>query len=355
MSFDKKILEEISRFSEISNYKNLITEETIADKIARGVADDIIKKSIQTSIQKAIQQATETSVQGLINVGKKFSTTKDFVENIMKDSTFLNKITQALGKTQLSEAEKMILKFRIEKTAADDIIKQIADEKIAKIGSKTGQQTSTKALPQIGTQSGGKLTVQTATDAGEKALVQITPDTSTRIIRVIDNIQPPKAANRATYKAFEREIVDAVFEEIPESTIRQLVVMSKNLSNESTKKSFLSSLAKLGIIQKLQPAGKWVMKYKGTLVLVALLGGGALWVLDWLGSETEVTPDLSADERQSVKQFDSTLQAEKKWRLLDNKYGQQLKTALGKDPSEAFTDQDIDDIYKRLTDLNIIQ
>ena len=355
MSFDKKILEEISRFSEISNYKNLITEETIAAKIARGVADDIIKKSIQNSIQKAIQQATETTAQGLFNFGKKISTTDEFVKNIMNDSTFLNKIAKSLGKNQLNDAEKLIVQFRIKNTVTDDIIKQIADEKIAKISSKTGQQTGAKALPQTGTQSGGKLTVQTATDAGEKALVQITPDTSNRLIRVIDNIQPPKVGNRTTFKSLQKEIVDAVFEEIPESTSRQLVAMSKNLSNESTKKSFLSSLAKLGIIQKLQPVGKWVMKYKGTLVLVALLGGGALWVLDWLGSETEVKSDLSSEEAQSVKQFDSTLQAEKKWRLLDNKYGQQLKTALGKDPSEAFTDQDIDDIYKRLTDLNIIQ
>ena len=64
---------------------------------------------------------------------------------------------------------------------------------------------------------------------------------------------------------------------------------------------------------------------------------------------TEITPEVIDTAKEIQKDV------ARKWSLLDTQYGKQLKTALGKDPNETFTDQDINDIYNKLIELNVIK
>jgi hypothetical protein len=116
---------------------------------------------------------------------------------------------------------------------------------------------------------------------------------------------------------------------------------------------FLDGLEKLGIItikdgkRKIGKIG-WFLAIGGGILLTSwLLGGGATEE----GIEVE-TPDAIKDD---AKKFEEKIQKERSWSLLDPEYGQRLKKVLGKSPEEQFTDQDIDDIYKKLTDLKVIQ
>jgi hypothetical protein len=93
------------------------------------------------------------------------------------------------------------------------------------------------------------------------------------------------------------------------------------------------------------------------LAAAGILGLGSVVFAYYMGGEAEKDgvdiTEIDKDTREMAADLKEL--AEKKWILLDPEFGKRLKKALNKNPEEQFTDQDIDDIYKKLTDLKVIQ
>jgi hypothetical protein len=118
----------------------------------------------------------------------------------------------------------------------------------------------------------------------------------------------------------------------------------------------LNVLKTLGIIKQ-NAQGTYVLTTTG-LVIVSTIAGYSLLniITDFMSKGVEPEPDikniLTSDE---IKKIDQQEVKKEGIRFEDEAYKRDIKVALGKSPDEAFTDEDINLIYKKFVDNNLIQ
>jgi hypothetical protein len=120
----------------------------------------------------------------------------------------------------------------------------------------------------------------------------------------------------------------------------------------------LKFLENLKIVKK-NAVGKYQLTTIGLLTIPIVAGGtiGLVAVIinfmsKGVDPEPEIKTILTQDELKKVEQQDVKKEV---IRFEDEAYKKEIKVALGKSPDEAFTDEDINLIYKKFVDNNLIQ
>lgn len=149
--------------------------------------------------------------------------------------------------------------------------------------------------------------------------------------------------------------------------VAQLAQQATNNLSQGTKSKILEAFKKggttgltflktMGIIKQ-NAQGTYVLTTIG-LVMVSTIAGVSLLniITDFMRKgvkpEPEIEKILTQDEIKKVEQQDVKKEG---IRFEDEAYKKEIKVALGKSPDEAFTDEDINLIYKKFVDNNLIQ
>jgi hypothetical protein len=351
--------EELNRIKKIM-FKPELLEESLA-QLAKGTLDNIIKVAVDDALTKILKSYTDDVLSKMIKLGS----ATDEVTKRLTSSTEFNKLTkdieknigQKLGKSNytLSGLDKVTLRAQltdsIQKTA-DKVIRQkkVGIDALGNTAQKGGKEAGEKFVSTIGKEGGEKVVSTTGKEAGDKVISTINKETGERVLMKLPEPKPGQwsAGMESAYKEGANEL-----RRRNPQILNQTIEASKNLKNPKNKRMFLDGLEKLGILtikdgkRKISKTSLFLGIGGGILLSSWLLGGGATEE----GIEVE-TPDAIKDD---AKKFEEKIQKERNWRLQDPEFGQRLKKVLDKSPEEQFTDQDIDDIYKKLTDLKVIQ
>jgi hypothetical protein len=360
--------EELNRIKKIM-FKPELLEESLA-QLAKGTLDNIIKVAVDDALTKILKSYTDDVLSKMIKLGS----ATDEVTKRLTSSTEFNKLTkdieknigQKLGKSNytLSGLDKVTLRAQltdsIQKTA-DKVIRQkkVGIDALGKTAQKGGKEAGEKFVSTIGKEAGEKLGT-TISKGGELVVQPLTKKGGEEVLQknlmIIQNLDVPKKIDftPAMKKKFLKDVEDLVV--VNGQAVKETIEAGKNLGIKSMKQRFLDNLTKLGLLT-IKENGKKQLTKKGMLAAAGILGLGSVVFAYYMGGEAEKDgvdiTEIDKDTREMAADLKEL--AEKKWILLDPEFGKRLKKALNKNPEEQFTDQDIDDIYKKLTDLKVIQ
>ena len=452
---NKKLLsEELKRFSEIVNYKNVIEESlatygaNMAKKGIQNALDNLISKTIKDSLDLIIKSYSKETLERFAKVGgltdelvkrmKSKETTDKVIDNVRKQ------VGDTLGikNYKLSGVDIADVRFSLNekipnmsKTFSDDILKKtkvdvpsvsgkpkevpssgmktidtddfarivrpkVSDD-LAKV-TKPGQTLTNKSFDdnlidwskvtnaknmdeynkiiaqalQTGDFSkisragfekygisdfrqflkNGEPSLAVPSLGGWSFIVSKPAASIENNLRLITNV--PDILKKGDWTPAVKKTTMNAAEELVRNNRRvvdDVIGLGKNIKDPITKKKWLDRLTDLGIFTIKD--GKRKLTRKGWITSAAIFGVGSVLLAYVMGGDandddidtTEITPEVIDTAKEIQKDV------ARKWSLLDTQYGKQLKTALGKDPNETFTDQDINDIYNKLIELNVIK
>jgi len=350
------ILEEINRFKEILNYKNLLSESIIG-----GTYDNIIRTLIKQKIDDIIKNATRESLESLTKKGGNFGDNLFALKSADGKPFDMNKIYNDV-KTSLKNTKGVILSSAdTDFTIRQQITKLIDKEKdlfIKKAKNKLqfDAPNAKKAAP-----SAGGLTTKGNRSAADAASGQGLPASGKKpgpsgqglpasgkkpgpSVSDRRKIQKPKLkqADDALVQSQANQIKNKLKDDVAE--LAQAVADPSKLAKPTMKQKLVDFVKKAKLVNA---NGKISAIGIGALVL---LGLGTFGVIGALG-ESGITPEGDIVPENSAVIYD----AGSGWRSMGSTYDSQIKTAAGLDASTPLSDADIDVIYNKLKENGTIK
>ena len=355
--------EELNRIKKIMFQPELL-EESLA-MLAKGTLDNFVKVVVDDALTRTLKTYTDDVLSKMIKLGsatdeitKRLTSTTEFPK-LIKDIE--KNIGKELGKSNytLSGLDKVTLRAQltdsIQKTT-DKVIRQkrVGIDALEKAAQKAGVEAGEKVVSTTGKEAGEKLGT-TISKGGELVVQPLTKKGGAEVAQknsmIIRNLDVPTNKNVLfkRQRDFLKNIED--FEVSNNYLINAAREAGANLSNKSMKEKFLNALQRLGIIE-----GNKLTR-KGWLAAAGIAGLGTIVYAYHIGGEAEKDglniEEINPSTEELAKEIIDNV--EKKWRLQNPEFGKEIKIALGKNPDEEFTDQDIDDIYNKFKDLKLIQ
>lgn len=339
------ILEEINRFREILNYKNLLSESIIS-----GAYDNIIKKIIKQKLDDVIKSATRESLERVTKLGgnlqdnlfslvksdgkpfdinKLTNEIKESLKNTpgvkvdAKDTDFL--IKQKITTTLNSEKETFI------KNAKDKLSYSAPDaKKITPTNNTPGQRPQNISTPNPARESGKNITVPGKNTPGQPFNVG-----DGRKIQKPDLNIVEKELAQSQSKQIKDELKDDIAE------LSQAATDPSKLKNPTIKEKIVNFAKKA----KLVNANGKISKIG--IATMVILGLGTFGVIGAL-SESGITPEDEIIPQGGGDSSGGGGSGVTGWRSLGKQYDDQIKTALGLPTDTQLTDADIDTLYNKL-------
>jgi hypothetical protein len=374
----KNLITEVKKINRLMglNHKDEIImgfetlDEGIRDKL-KGVLTKVTKNEI---VKTALSKTLKDDIVKFVKIGGKKiddATAIEYVKQIANgtiDTKTLGKINQSLIKNGSTLADDAIEDF-----IASDAFKKLANnldegEFFKKLTSKANGYTSdqVKTIFKKYKANGGKFSTKVKTPKFTPKDLKA-PEEIAKYNEKIKAFQQSQAALNKNIKPGEgtrnrlaREARDEVMKlaqqatnNLSSGTKSKILEAFKNLGPKSLK--FLETLK---IVEK-NAVGKYQLTTIGLLTIPIVAGGtiGLVAVIinfmsKGVDPEPEIKTILTQDELKKVEQQDVKKEV---IRFEDEAYKKEIKVALGKSPDEAFTDEDINLIYKKFVDNNLIQ
>jgi hypothetical protein len=303
---NKLILEDIKRFKEITNYRNLLTEGT--GTFIKWIGDDVLKGIIKTNLNSFIKKLGQAELKALKASALKDS--KQFFDDAVNSvkQQWQGTMTPQIEQKIRSGLAKMLDDPKIQKEFTGEISK-LATSRTVKKATQTARAAVQKNLKNT------KLTSQQ-----QQVAVQAVDD-------IVDNASDPKKVSSAL-KNLESfglvKLVDGKLDKVTTlgKTVLGLAVFGgivyagSGSATESMTKEYGDSEQQNGT------SDGWF---------------DYLNPLKWGMDDSDSKEETSAE---SVKSSSN-------WYSLGQQYDNQIKQALGKDPGK-LTDEDINLIYDKL-------
>jgi len=353
---------------------NLITEIERMNSLM-GHKQEVLLE-FRDKLRQALIKTTKKGISSLSKKGEELSL--DIVKAIGKTKAEADDIVMKLAKSEVVDPKVMgdinknfiILGSKYADDAILDLIKN--DKKFIKAATTKTEEAMKKTLKANGfpDDAVNKIVNQYKKNGGQFKPKPITVkdlkgDEITKYNEKIKAFQQSQAAlgknikpGEGTRNRLAKEARDEVAKlaqqatnNLSSSTKSKILDAFKNLGSKGLK--FLETL---NIVKK-NAIGKYQITTIGLVMVSTLVGVGVLEVIinfmrKGVEPEPEIEKILTQEELKQVQQQDVKKEG---IRFEDEAYKKEIKVALGKSPDEAFTDEDINLIYKKFVDNNLIQ